>query len=162
LALELRLRGFVLLPGKDLMRRIRMKEGQNGCEIPCGKGARPFNFSVLCFDLYKNNFPPMNLCKCQLPTPKRRNTKCHTMKKLLHKTKETFQSTTYQLPNYPSSSSDQPPTPAPPTPLDILRYRSHHGANLGSIFVLEKWLFPSMFQLGEWGDSELGAVEAYL
>lgn len=34
---------------------------------------------------------------------------------------------------------------APPTELDILRYRFHHGTNLGSVFVLEKWLFPNMF-----------------
>ena len=48
-----------------------------------------------------------------------------------------------------------------PTPLDVLRYRSHHGANLGSIFVLEKWLFPSMFVARAAGDSELDAVTAY-
>ena len=31
------------------------------------------------------------------------------------------------------------------TPSDVLRYRYHHGVNLGSIFVLERWLTPSMF-----------------
>ena len=51
--------------------------------------------------------------------------------------------------------------PSAPTPLDTLRYRSHHGTNLGSIFVLEKWLFPSMFEPNARGDSELDAVTAY-
>ncbi|KAL6717676.1 Glucan 1,3-beta-glucosidase 3 [Lecanora helva] len=50
----------------------------------------------------------------------------------------------------------------PPTAQDVLRYRSHHGANLGSIFVLEKWLFPSMFETEARGDSELAAVTASL
>ena len=49
----------------------------------------------------------------------------------------------------------------PPTPLDNLRYRFHNGTNLGSIFVLEKWLFPSMFEPNARGDSELDAVTAY-
>ena len=48
----------------------------------------------------------------------------------------------------------------PPTSQDLLRYRSHHGSNLGSIFVLEKWLYPSMFEPGAEGDSELAAVTA--
>nr|POE88352.1 glucan 1,3-beta-glucosidase 3 [Quercus suber] len=43
---------------------------------------------------------------------------------------------------------------------DVLRYRYHHGANLGSIFVLEKWLTGSMFVEGAKGSSELAAVEA--
>ena len=47
-----------------------------------------------------------------------------------------------------------------PTPNDLFRYRSHHGANLGSIFVLEKWLYPSMFEPDARGDSELAAVTA--
>nr|POE56219.1 glucan 1,3-beta-glucosidase 3 [Quercus suber] len=43
---------------------------------------------------------------------------------------------------------------------DVLRYRYHHGANLGSIFVLEKWLTGSMFVAGAKGTSELAAVQA--
>jgi hypothetical protein len=82
------------------------------------------------------------------------------MKKLLHKTKETLQSG-HQRPNHPITSDSQPTTAPPPTYLDVLRYRSHHGVNLGSIFVLEKWLFPSMFEPGLKGDSELDAVTAY-
>jgi len=84
------------------------------------------------------------------------------MKKFLHKAKGTLQYTNYQIPNYPIPSSSQPTATSPPTSLDVFRYRSHHGVNLGSIFVLEKWLFPSMFELGVKGDSELDAVTAYL
>ena len=35
--------------------------------------------------------------------------------------------------------------PIAPTSNDIFRYRYQHGTNLGSTFVLEKWLTPSMF-----------------
>lgn len=45
-----------------------------------------------------------------------------------------------------------------PTVTDVLRYRYHHGTNLGTIFVLEQWLSPSMFVSG--GSSELDAVTA--
>ncbi|KAL9120789.1 MAG: hypothetical protein Q9187_002654 [Circinaria calcarea] len=48
----------------------------------------------------------------------------------------------------------------PPTQLDVLRYRYHHGANLGGIFVLEKWLYGSMFEPEAKGGSELDAVSA--
>ena len=48
-----------------------------------------------------------------------------------------------------------------PSPLDIVRYRYHHGVNLGGIFVLEKWLYPSMFDPSAEGDSELDAIIAY-
>ena len=44
---------------------------------------------------------------------------------------------------------------------EILRYRYHHGPNLGSIFVLEKWLHGSMFDTGAAGSSELDAVVSY-
>lgn len=50
----------------------------------------------------------------------------------------------------------------PPSPLDVLRYRYNHGTNLGSVFVLEKWLNPSMFVAGAQGESELDAVHAYV
>lgn len=62
--------------------------------------------------------------------------------------------------NRTKRSPTLPGPPSPPTNLDILRYRSHHGANLGSIFVLEKWLFPAMFEPGASGGSELDAVTA--
>ena len=45
-----------------------------------------------------------------------------------------------------------------PSAQDILRYRSHHGINLGGIFVLEKWLFPEMFDASVAGHSEHEAV----
>lgn len=35
--------------------------------------------------------------------------------------------------------------PVSPTAKDIFRYRYHHGVNLGSVYVLEKWLTPSAF-----------------
>jgi aryl-phospho-beta-D-glucosidase BglC (GH1 family) len=61
----------------------------------------------------------------------------------------------------------EPPTGhrmiAAPTANDVLRYRYHHGVNLGSIFVLERWLYPSMFEcegssVPEGKGSELDAV----
>jgi hypothetical protein len=45
-----------------------------------------------------------------------------------------------------------------PSAKDILRYRYHHGSNLGSTFVLEKWLSGSMYDGGAAGSSELDAV----
>jgi hypothetical protein len=47
-----------------------------------------------------------------------------------------------------------------PTPLDIIRYRYHHGTNLGSIYVIERWLQGSRFPDGAEGSSELAAVKA--
>ena len=49
---------------------------------------------------------------------------------------------------------------AAPTADDIFHYRYHHGTNLGSIFVLEKWLTGSTYATGCMGDSELDAVKA--
>lgn len=49
-----------------------------------------------------------------------------------------------------------------PSPRDVLRYRYHHGTNLGSIFVLERWLHGSMFVQEATGHSELAAVTASL
>lgn len=49
-----------------------------------------------------------------------------------------------------------------PTQTDIYRYRYHHGANLGSVFVLERWLTGHMFKDGTVGSSELAAVEAWV
>ncbi|OAL35707.1 hypothetical protein AYO20_05088 [Fonsecaea nubica] len=50
--------------------------------------------------------------------------------------------------------------PTRPTPKDILRYRYQHGTNLGSIFILEQWLFGSMYDEGVPGSSELDAIIA--
>jgi hypothetical protein len=51
--------------------------------------------------------------------------------------------------------------PPAPTTEDIFRYRYQHGTNLGSIFVLEKWLHRSMHEKGSSGSSELSAVTQY-
>ena len=67
-----------------------------------------------------------------------------------------------------------PPSQCPPTglrnqgginettALDILRYRYHHGTNLGSVYVVERWLQPSRFPNGAEGSSELAAVKAWV
>jgi hypothetical protein len=47
-----------------------------------------------------------------------------------------------------------------PTTCDILRFRYQHGVNLGSVFVLEQWLSPGMYDHGVSGASELDAVVA--
>ncbi|EXJ63771.1 hypothetical protein A1O7_00106 [Cladophialophora yegresii CBS 114405] len=69
--------------------------------------------------------------------------------------------------HYPSPSvggQQQHPIAGPhhvqPTPRDILRYRYQHGCNLGSIFVLEQWLFGGMYDEGVGGSSELDAITA--
>lgn len=62
-----------------------------------------------------------------------------------------------------SQQTDRPSSITRVTPLDVLRYRYQHGANLGSIYVLEKWLFPGMFPgscSGHGKSSELAAVKA--
>lgn len=69
--------------------------------------------------------------------------------------------TTYQ---HTAMQADQPSTIAEPTQLDVLRYRYHHGTNLGSIYVLEKWLHPSMFPSNASSNqsSELEAVKLWV
>jgi hypothetical protein len=57
---------------------------------------------------------------------------------------------------------DQQCTIQDPSALDILRYRYHHGTNLGSIYVLERWIHPSMFPDSITGSSELEAVRAWV
>ncbi|KAF2738797.1 glucan 1,3-beta-glucosidase-like protein [Polyplosphaeria fusca] len=59
-------------------------------------------------------------------------------------------------------SQDGPNLITDPSPIDILRYRYHHGVNLGSVFVLERWLQPSRFPDGSSGSSELAAVQAHV
>ncbi|TVY46202.1 putative glycosyl hydrolase [Lachnellula occidentalis] len=61
-----------------------------------------------------------------------------------------------------SQQPNQPVDLGPPAPNDVLRYRYHHGTNLGSIFVLEKWLHGSMFPASSKGGSELDAATASL
>lgn len=78
------------------------------------------------------------------------------MHKLLNRAKRSLPSNRIE-PRHPAPTDRL----LPPTSLDLLRYRTHHGTNLGSIFVLEKWLFPSIFEPIAKGDSELDAVTAY-
>jgi aryl-phospho-beta-D-glucosidase BglC (GH1 family) len=93
------------------------------------------------------------------------------MKKFLDKAKSKLQ----ELDSGPRSSNSQPqqfqqPLPQndeastlqPPAPIDIIRYRYHHGTNLGSIFVLERWLHGSMFPASSAGGSEYDAISASL
>ncbi|CAL3964140.1 unnamed protein product [Diplocarpon coronariae] len=86
------------------------------------------------------------------------------MKKLLNKAKAAFDdfsdSASSGLSQKPTSQPNQPSTIGPPSTQDLLRYRFHWGTNLGSIFVLEKWLSGSMFVSSASGDSELAAVTA--
>ncbi|KAK4554856.1 Glucan 1,3-beta-glucosidase 3 [Recurvomyces mirabilis] len=62
-----------------------------------------------------------------------------------------------QVPMQDGPSSIQAPSQA-----DIYRYRYHHGANLGSIFILERWLTGSMFHDKTDGSAELAAVERWV
>jgi aryl-phospho-beta-D-glucosidase BglC (GH1 family) len=70
----------------------------------------------------------------------------------------------------PQSHPNQPPAPMAnqpasiqtPSALDILRYRYHHGTNLGSVYVMERWLQSSRFPEGAEGSSELALVKAWV
>ncbi|KAK4990187.1 Glucan 1,3-beta-glucosidase 3 [Elasticomyces elasticus] len=55
------------------------------------------------------------------------------------------------------NTTDQPSTIQQPSASDILRYRYHHGTNVGSVFVLEQWLTPHMYPDGS-QSAELAAV----
>lgn len=59
----------------------------------------------------------------------------------------------------PLPSTDQQANIQPPHPLEVMRYRYQHGTNLGSVFVLEKWLTGSMYAEGSPGSAELAAVQ---
>lgn len=48
---------------------------------------------------------------------------------------------------------------SPPTQKDIFSYRYQHGTNLGSVFVLERWLRNSMYEDDTPGASELEAIK---
>ena len=50
----------------------------------------------------------------------------------------------------------------PPTSADITRYRYQFGTDIGSIFILERWLTPSMFPNNTAGQSELSAVQGWI
>lgn len=61
-----------------------------------------------------------------------------------------------------SPPHQQPQGISEPTLLDVFRYRYHHGTNLGSVYVIERWLQPSRFPDGAEGSSELAAVKAWV
>lgn len=85
------------------------------------------------------------------------------MKKFVGKARSSFRRLRTMAQDAPQrvlAVEDTPGGLPAPSPQDVLRYRYHHGTNLGSIFVLERWLHPSMFVQGTNGDSELDAVNA--
>ncbi|USP78533.1 glycoside hydrolase family 5 protein [Curvularia clavata] len=102
------------------------------------------------------------------------------MRGFLQKAKSEFKNLTQQNadPGHPQSQHQSPLSPAhhhnahgsgcqqrgisDPTFLDILRYRYHHGTNLGSVYVIERWLQHSRFPEGAEGSSELAAVKAWV
>ena len=53
-------------------------------------------------------------------------------------------------------------SPQPPSPTDVIRYRYQHGCNLGSIFIMERWLTGNMYPEKAEGSSELTAVSAWI
>lgn len=89
------------------------------------------------------------------------------MKKYLAKTKERLRDTFNPSTSTPSDGAGSNDGSravevelTPPTDLEVIRYRYHWGCNLGSVFVLERWLSPSAFQDAppNHGKSELAAV----
>lgn len=81
-----------------------------------------------------------------------------TMKKLISKLTPSSSSHPHLHPQ-----PNEPNTIYPPTLLDILRYRFHHGTNLGSNFLLENWLFPALFpSSSSSSDDELTLVSTSL
>lgn len=59
----------------------------------------------------------------------------------------------------PLPSQDEAENIQPPHPSEIMRFRYQHGTNLGTVFVLERWLCGSMFADGSPGSAELAGVE---
>jgi aryl-phospho-beta-D-glucosidase BglC (GH1 family) len=83
------------------------------------------------------------------------------MKNIFFKAKATFQDSHFnkQTALNHSTLPDNVATITAPTSTDILRYRYHHGVNLGSVFCLEQWLTPALYPAGVFGP-ELSAVKA--
>jgi len=86
------------------------------------------------------------------------------MKRILQEARSELRSIKLPQPSHPHHHDPSPiPQISNPKPCDIYRYRYHHGTNLGSIYVLERWLFPSMFpDLPGDKTSELEAVKAWV
>jgi hypothetical protein len=88
------------------------------------------------------------------------------MKKLINSGKQRLTNFRHGLPevegktDHPRQTS-QPLNMQPVNVNDIFRYRYHHGANLGSIYVLEKWLSGHMFEhASDSQSSELEGLKA--
>lgn len=93
----------------------------------------------------------------QHPTTKR------AMKSFLNKARAALDDAKQQhLPAQFDGPSDRASSIQPPTPADVIKYRYHHGTNLGSVFVLERWLTGCMFRDDFNGSSELVAAEGWV
>lgn len=86
------------------------------------------------------------------------------MKSFLNKAKAHLNKDDSQqsFPGQQQQHGQQPLTEGPssiqaPTTQDVLRYRYQHGCNIGSVFVLEKWLTSHMYPEGA-DSAELAAV----
>lgn len=90
-----------------------------------------------------------------------RSRKNNIMKKFINKAKAFIDDDNHNQQPV-ASQPDRPSSIQPPNPADVDRYRYHHGTNLGSVFILERWLTGSMFPEGSSGSSELAAAEAWL
>lgn len=96
------------------------------------------------------------------------------MKKFLNKAKSalhdhdgandssSFASSSHGASQEPLPSQDGPENIQEPHPLEVMRYRYQHGTNLGSVFVLERWLTGGMFAEGSKGSAELAGVESLI
>ncbi|CAK4032617.1 glycoside hydrolase family 5 [Lecanosticta acicola] len=90
------------------------------------------------------------------------------MRKFMDKAKSAFDDIGSSKPTGQPQSKVQVPmqdgqcTIQPPTSSDVFKYRYHHGVNLGSIFILERWLTGCMFNDKSQGTSELASVESWV
>jgi aryl-phospho-beta-D-glucosidase BglC (GH1 family) len=91
-----------------------------------------------------------------------------TMKKFFNKAKSMLDDNESAGGSFPGTQQQQVPMQDGPSSIqapsstDVYRYRYHHGANCGSIFILERWLTGSMFHDKTDGSSELAAVEKWV
>lgn len=101
--------------------------------------------------------------------PRIRSSSKLTMRRFFDKAKAVFDDLDGSPSNAapPPSQNQQPVLDQPqsstiraPTPADVIRYRYHHGTNVGSVFILEKWLTPHMFPESAEGSAERAAVKA--
>jgi aryl-phospho-beta-D-glucosidase BglC (GH1 family) len=61
-----------------------------------------------------------------------------------------------------TTQPDQPSSIQTPSYAEVYRYRYHHGTNIGTVFILEKWLTGSMFPEHANGSAELAAAEGWV